>query len=277
MANLERRGFILGTCGSLLLGSRALAAQTAGEVLDLADPADAFMAMLRMQGRADGRDAPWWYFGRIYALVPGREPVPLVRFEGLEIMRLTPAGDGEYAATGVTTSFFQDFYTKAPLESFDNPLTGQRNAVQPNLLAGRGVAAWYSREGVRPGRVPRDQWRAEGLRLTWDQHADTVWLSHDRSYPPGLPQPMGEASVARARRADLHALAEDFVPAGFSSTYFAPYPRWMEMDGQAGHVVWHADGLKLRSVAELPAAFRERMEARFPERLAAPPYEPAAA
>jgi hypothetical protein len=46
----------------------------------------------------------------------------------------------------------------------------------------------------------------------------------------------------------------------------------MDMQGQPGFVVWHADGVKLDSVAELPAAYRSRVEALFPERLAAPPY-----
>jgi hypothetical protein len=112
------------------------------------------------------------------------------------------------------------------------------------------------------------------LHLTWDYHGELVWMSHDRVYPPGLPQPMGESSVSRAKLADLNDLDRGFVPAGFSSTYFAPFPKWMEMAGQPGHVIWHADGVKLDSVNELPEPFMKRMQARFPERLRALPYVP---
>lgn len=269
----DRRGFILGTVGALVAGAAAKAAAQPGKGLDLANPDDLFTAMLRMQGRTDGRDAPWWYFGRIYGVVGEGAPRLLVRFEGLEIMRLSPCGPGQLAATGVTTSFFQDPQTKAVLTRFSNPYTGRTNTVTPNQIGGTANPFMiYSREGVRPARVAPADWKDEGLHLTWDYHGDTVWMSHDRVYPPGLPQPMGECSVARARIDDLHDLSRSFVPAGFSSTYFAPWPAWMEMAGQPGHVIWHADGVKMASVDELPGWFRRRMDEQFPERLHALPY-----
>jgi hypothetical protein len=273
----DRRGLILGLTGLFAAGTVARAAD-AGAMppggYDLTDPAQALEAMLRLQGRLDGRDAPWWYFGRIYAMLPGREPLPLCRFEGLEIMRLTPTADREYAATGVTTSFFQDWQTGKVMDTFANPVSGKTNKVLPNLIGGEpgSAAAFYSTRGVRPGRMAPGDWRGEGLELTWTHYADTVWLAHDRTYPPGLPQPMGESSVGKARVADLHDRGRSFVPASFSSTYFAPYPAWMQMQGQPGYVIWHADGLKLESADALPADFRARVLKLFPERLAAPPF-----
>jgi hypothetical protein len=44
------------------------------------------------------------------------------------------------------------------------------------------------------------------------------------------------------------------------------------MAGQPGHVVWHADGVKLKSAADLPARFRQRVDERHPDRLVAPPF-----
>jgi hypothetical protein len=282
---LERRSFLLAATGAFVYSGTALAAaaKDAGRAardlgpsarLDLNDPDDALTAMLRMQGRLDNKDSPWWYFGRIYGLLPGQAPVPLVRYEGLEIMRLTKTPEGEYAATGVTTSFFMDWRTKEVLDTFANPVSGRTNAVKANMIGGKpgAAAAFYSPKGVRPGRMAAADWRPDGLNLSWDTYGDDIWLSNDRTYPPGLPQPMGESSVSRARRADLHDLERPFVPASFSSTYFAPWPAWMEMQGQPGHVVWHADGLKLESVDKLPAHFRRWMDQRHPERLAAPPY-----
>lgn len=278
MPGIERRSFLLGATGALIFGGTALAAKQPGQTLDLADPAQALTALMRMQGGLN-RDAPWWYFGRIYGVLPGLAPIPLVRFEGLEIQRFASAVGGEFPVTGVTTSFFLDWQSKERLQTFANPVSKRLNQVKPNLIGGSAgrVAAFYSKRGVRPGRTPAEDWKGEGLHLSWDYYEDTVWLSHDRSYPPGLPQPMGESSVVRARIADLHDVERDFVPAGFSSTYFAPWPAWMDMEGQPGHVIWHADGLKLESVAKLPARFRSWMDQLFPERLAAPAYSPPAA
>lgn len=275
-AGNDRRGFILGSMGALLFAHAARPAVAADKpALDLGKPADALTAMLRMQGRLDGRDAPWWYFGKIYGVVGDADPKLLVRYEGLEIQRLTPTGSGEYAATGVTTSFFQDPRTKQVLETFANPFTGKTNTVTPNLIGGSAnPVVFYSTRGTRPGRVEPKDWQPEGLHITWDFYGDTVWVSHDRVYPPGRPQPMGESSVARAKLADLQDVSRGYVPAGFSSTYFAPWPKWLDMGGQPGHVVWHADGVKLDSVADLPADFRSRMESKFPERLKALPFEP---
>jgi hypothetical protein len=267
---LKRRSFLLAATGAFAFGGTALASGGAGP-LARTDP---LTAMLRMQARLDGKDAPWWYFGRIYGLLPGQAPVPLVRYEGLEIMRLTRTTGEEYAVTGATTSFFLDWQTKASLPTFANPVSGKVNTVKPNLIGGKpgSAAAFYSPRGVRPGQVAAADWQPEGLELSWDEYGDDLWLSHDRQYPPGLPQPMGESSVSRARRTHLDDAGRTFVPASFSSTYFAPWPAWMEMQGQPGHVVWHADGLKLESVDKLPAHFRRWMDERYPDRLAAPPY-----
>ena len=84
---------------------------------------------------------------------------------------------------------------------------------------------------------------------------------------------MAEASFARTRISELHDLERVFVPAWFSSTYIAPWPFWMEMADHPGHVIWHAEGLKLQSIDGLPVAFRERMEEQMPDRLYAPPYK----
>jgi len=43
------------------------------------------------------------------------------------------------------------------------------------------------------------------------------------------------------------------------------------MKDQPGHVIWHASGVKLRNIGELPREYRERAEREYPERMSARP------
>ena len=46
-----------------------------------------------------------------------------------------------------------------------------------------------------------------------------------------------------------------------------PWQEWMEMGDRPGHLLWHAAGAKLNSIAELPDDYRKRAEAEYPERM----------
>ena len=59
--------------------------------------------------------------------------------------------------------------------------------------------------------------------------------------------------------------------ASFSSTFIAPWPTWMGMAGQPGHVMWHAEGVKLPDIEALPGPFYARMARDFPQRLRVKP------
>ena len=45
----------------------------------------------------------------------------------------------------------------------------------------------------------------------------------------------------------------------------------MNMGDRPGHVIWHASGVKLRSIDDLPAEYRDRAEKEYPERMSANP------
>ena len=57
------------------------------------------------------------------------------------------------------------------------------------------------------------------------------------------------------------------LPTVFSSTVTMPWADWMEMGDEPGHLLWHAAGAKLGSIDELPADYRQRAEAEYPERM----------
>ena len=180
---MQRREFIIGLGLTGAFGSvPAPAGPTATWTAE-----DQLKALIRIQGNLLEQDAPWWYFGRIYGIFPGQVPRPLVRFEGLEIIRFKSVGSGGYTANGVTTSYFQDLRTKAVLTEYLNPYSNEIVKVTPNQLGGTDQPGYhYSVKGVRPMAVPEEQWN-EPLHIVWDRYGDRLWLSHDRTYPPGLP------------------------------------------------------------------------------------------
>lgn len=266
----------------MLAGSVALATASAapamardaaaGAPLRFKHPREELETIIRIHGNLQPLQAPWWYTGYIYGMRPGEAPVKLVKFEGCEINLFNSLGDGSYAQTGRTTSFFRDLQTDDYLDRWTNPYTGREVAVKANVLGGRGRSVW-SEEGVDPqfrmgaASPPPASATPQPLHANWTAFGPWVWLRHDRVYPPGLPQPLSESTSVMFERRHVAERRRSAIPAFFSSTYMVGYPLWMDMKDQPGHAIWHADGIKLGTVDELPPAFLERMQRMHPQQL----------
>jgi hypothetical protein len=269
-----RRALLAGVGVAALFGARPVAARVGGDAPkrapDLALPEANLRALVRMTASLREEDVPWWYDGTIFGVVPGENPRPLCKFEGMELywMRQLPAG--EYELTGNTVTFFRDVATGRFLDSWTNPYTG---AVLPVPAAtqggGPGRGFNYSVKGMRFTKL-LDKLPEKPLVLDWTFARDMVWLHNETPYPPGLPPP-------RAQRQTMFAPVRDFLgreprlPAVFSSTVHMPWLKWMGMGDRPGHVVWHASGAKLDSVDQLPREYRARAERDFPALLTADP------
>jgi len=228
-------------------------------------------ALARMTASLDPVDCPWWFNGTAYMVVGEEQPIPILKFEGLEIYWMRKISEGEFELTGNTVSFFRDIETHEFLDTWNNPLTGQTVEVQDAVQGGRrGRGFSYSTEGIRPSSM-KDKMPAKPLQLEWSFARDTLWMHNQTVYPPGLPPP-------RAQRQTMSVPIEKFLdesivslPSMFSSTVFMPWLRWMNMGDRPGHLVWHASGVKLESINDLPADYLERAQARHPDRLTADP------
>ncbi|MCL4721901.1 MAG: DUF1838 domain-containing protein, partial [Gammaproteobacteria bacterium] len=157
-AMLTRRAFSLGT-GLLALGaSSAALPRVAGlppaGIPDLMAPAGNLRALVRMTASLEERDVPWWYDGTIFGVVPGENPRPLLRFEGMELYWMRHLPDGEYELTGNTVTFFRDVGSGAMLTEFSNPYTRATNTVLPAVQGGGpGRGFNYSAKGIRFTRL----------------------------------------------------------------------------------------------------------------------------
>ena len=245
------------------------AADATGPLPDFNDPQFNLDSIVKLIGSLEAVDCPWWYTGTIYAVRERTAPVPLVRFEGCEISHFRPWKTGGYMESARTTSFFRDYQTNEYLSEFKNPITGKTNKVGVNILGGDN-GMHFSVNGLRSSRT-MDKIPDKPLRLDWQVSGDLAWVIKDRGIPEPSVQPLLEAQSVFCRARDLSDRNLKSIDSWFSSTSFGRYPKWLEMDDQPGHTVWHASGRKLKSIEQLPPAYLARARAEYPSQLDASP------
>lgn len=234
---------------------------------DISTPEANLHHILRLSAGLDGKDAPWRFTGTIYGIVGEEQPRPLFKCDGMEVYRVTPLGGGSYEMTGNTATFFCDIDTGDYIYEFDNPYTGQRVEVPASVQGGGpGRGYTYAVDGIRPTFL-KDRMPDMPPRFEWEAAAGTVWVHSSRVYPPGMTTPRAERQTAFAPLSQVLDPEARRYGAHFSSTFFAPWLGWMNMDGRPGHMIWHAGGVKLSSVDQLSPRYRARVERDHPERL----------
>jgi hypothetical protein len=229
--------------------------------------------LVRMQGSLTEEDVPWWFTGVIFAVTGhNATPQPLVRFEGMEVYWFQHKPNG-YFLGGHTVTFFRDYATNEFLYEFKNPWTGKIDAVKPAVQGG-SLGFAYTEQGIWPARYsgePLGPVPNTPLRLQWHEVGEHVWLQHQTVYPPGVPPMHGQRQSMFVSRKAFHNPRLRKLSSAFSSTVFMGWLKWMNMDNRPGHVVWHASGVKLASVADLPRDYRARAEREYPQRMSAKP------
>jgi len=266
-----RRDFCLAlTAGSATAMLPARAEGKLRRTLDLADRNDALTALIKMRGSLEAEDVPYWYYGTVYAVLPGQTPFPLVDFEGSEIDYYERQPDGSYHAYAATASFFRDTRSKLLIDTFDNPVTGVRNEVKPNTIS---VDAHYvyTSQGFKRSDDPQpfDDSASIADLLDWRESGDDIWLTMQRAYPAGLP--MAEHQLVRGSLTELHDPSTNKVYTTAAPTYISPWLAWMDMRGHPGHTVWAGPAKKLDRVEDYPRELLGLMEKHFPDKLTAKP------
>lgn len=268
---LSRRQLFYAAAGlTAPLAASADASSPLRRTLELSSPADCLTAMIKMRGSLEAVDCPHWYFGTIYAVLPGRAPLALVDFEGSEIDYYERQPDGTYHAHSATVSFFRDTRTRKRIDTFNNPITGKVNEVTPNSI---NVKAYYimSTAGMRRSDDTRALPAGQSLtdKVKWTESGDYVWLNMNRPYPAGVP--MGEDQTVQGSLRELHDpdLAKVYTTA--NPTYMSPWLRWMDMADVEGYSVWAGPARKLDSVKQYPRELLDFMERNYPEKLTAKP------
>ena len=267
---LLRREFLMGLGLATVLASDKTESMVSGTVPssapDLTLPVNNLLSLMRMQSTLGNVDqVPWHYNGTLYFQKGSEQPIPMVKIEGMESYKVIPQDDGSYEILGNMLTFFRDVDSGEMIRDYRNPYTGKVNKVSPNIRRaslGRGMN--ISTMGSRPTSFI-DQMPDKPLILDWTFGPKTVWLHNQTSYPPGLSPP-------RVQRMTMFAPLDEFLDPNnlslstmFTATVLMPWLPWMDMDDVEGHTLWHASGVKLDSIDQLPEEYSKRMMAEHPE------------
>ena len=267
---LLRREFLMGLGLATVLASDKTESMVSGTVPssapDLTLPVNNLLSLMRMQSTLGNEDqVPWHYNGTLYFQKGSEQPIPMVKIEGMESYKVIPQDDGSYEILGNMLTFFRDVDSGEMIRDYRNPYTGKVNKVSPNIRRaslGRGMN--ISTMGSRPTSF-FDQMPDKPLILDWTFGPKTVWLHNQTSYPPGLSPP-------RVQRMTMFAPLDEFLDPNnlslstmFTATVLMPWLPWMDMDDVEGHTLWHASGVKLDSIDQLPEEYSKRMMAEHPE------------
>lgn len=272
----SRRAALRG--GAIVVGG--VAASAAVSAAPKSDPRRSALGQIKMEGALDGRVAIWSYSGLIYAVTPGQRPRAILSIAGGSANWATRQPDGSWSMLGATMSFFRDPANGAFLDAFDNPMTGKRNEVRPNILSGGQMT--FPADGSAPhfvgksragettpgGFTEADPERPLG-RVDWTETRDTVMMTTDHSFEVPV-QPQLEARTIFCDRTDFFDARVTRMPAKMATTTIVPWLRWMNMADAPGHLIWHCSGEKMFEVDALPADYRARAGASL-EIFGAPP------
>jgi hypothetical protein len=203
----------------------------------------------------DEGDVLFWYHFTMFTVVSGRRPEAVVRWEGIELSHHRKLGEGVYRIHGHNLSFPRDLGSGRWTDHAVNPETGATVAVPPMALTG-DPGYVYTPEGV----VPLDNPEA-APRIRMEQFLvedDLVKLEVVRQPPASWPATFIETSSNWSDRELFERDELLSLPTGTAGGYIFPWPAWLQMGDQPGHMfaTWH--GRKLASAAQLPAEFRAR-------------------
>lgn len=224
---------------------------------------------VRMRADIRGRPVVWFFEGTLFGQLSGQRTRPLLGFEGISVIQSKRVAGGYLLALD-EAGYFRDLESGAPIEEWDNPLTGETNrpenyrAPQLLYLTGEEVEAYHPQLPAGAEFV--------GKVLPPRRQGDMVWSSEDLfvRVPPvdGRPaRPQTSLATLMADYRDLAQADDYFVPTTLSYQTIGSWRTWMDM-AQPGVVSFRLFGRKHGSARHLTSERQERVMREHPDLLA---------
>ena len=238
-----------------------------GEAMEFRSPEVELNCFIKLKGSIRDEAWPLRYFGVIHAQFPDGSTRPLMGFEGIEHARFIPQPDGSFNMLESMVTYFTDLATGDYMTTFANPITGKVNEVVSNYVAGESYN--FSATGITPlfGGYTNP---GTGLGARWFRSEERLWVQYDRTYPDQWWKPASELITFEGRADEVLDSRVVGVEAAFSSITILPWFKWMDMGDTPGWTLWQANGVKTRSIEQLPGRLRDHLAERHPRALLTP-------
>ncbi|MCC5863070.1 MAG: DUF1838 family protein [Gammaproteobacteria bacterium] len=240
------------------------------EPVDLSDQRQLLDAFVKTTGSLDGEEVVIYAQSTVYAFVPGSRGQALFDLEVIGVKRYERI-EGGWQRIQREIALYTDRETGEVLAHWDNPWTGERVRVIPVL-----------NDPVNRRHVIDGQGGGWGIGVM--ESGDEVMFY--REIPLRYPNPLSPQDHPRhssgewyeamelfnhfVRRSDLENPALASAPSTVSWSRIGPWLPWMAMADHPGWLVYHGRGVKLDSVAGLPAHIHDYIERHHPQYLSAP-------
>lgn len=229
------------------------------------DKVEHFRQAMRLQrSLIDDSDVLHWYHFLMIAVPATGSPRPVVRWEGIELSHHRKLRENVYRVHGHNLSFPRDMETGEFVDGVKNPLTGKYVRVPPlALTSDPGLIA------TPDGIVSLDS-RDFSLRKKYGvirREGNAVKIDGIRVPPASWPATFIEVGHEASPSELYDDRSKLWLPSDVSGAYVFPYPAWMDMGDAPGHMFATWSGYKVRSIDQLPAAYKERALAEYPHLL----------
>lgn len=229
--------------------------------LDLDDPLTNAQAFARVRASLDPDQQVYFYWtGFIYnhqdvdPTAPGQDDwgTPILQFEGYNVARFEPRGDGVYNMLTREVAVYKnlrgeiiDCWNNNALDA-DEPEYVRVVHVQNDPVNFQVTGADYAELGETIA------FRLEVLLA----YPSAISVASYPEYSAGNTYQSVELFNFYANRTDLEDPTQDSVPAHISWTRFGQYLPWMKMGQRPGKLVYHTQGYKTLDWNDLPEDLR---------------------
>ena len=271
---MERR-HVLGLMGAATLTPAMLsprAAHADGHLLNPNDPDDLYTIHRKLRYGFDDRIVYWYIQAVRYGLMDSQF-TPLWTMHVGFIAKAEDEGNA-FKTKGLTAIFYTDVETGRLLETFTNPYTGERIAInQPGL---RKSSSTYSRQGPvrsRPERPGMTMTEFEGIGPAW-VIGDDVWCRDDGGFRAEPTTPEGRLLHINdwtTYHGSISEVSDPSVTSANATQSFNDintWPAWLNMGDRPGNYVSRGFGRKSWSLDGMPPDWREIMQDRYSREVA---------
>lgn len=246
-------------------GDMALS-RVSSEFMFFEDSDEAFRQHLRMERdlvESQGKTLTWYHW-LAFAIIEGRSPFPVMRYEGMEYSYFRRLKGLEYRIHAHNLSYVRELQSGAFADTIPHPITAKPVKAKPTvLLEDPGTLA--SPKGFRNLRSDGKTW-VQPYRM-FRTEDNLIKFDSIRTAPPDWPVTHIENSCQWARLADFENPSITSLPVHFAGSYVFPFPKWLGMDGVKGYMLGFFDGRKINGPLDLPREFLARTEREYPELL----------